>query len=256
MEFIEQHGLEALHPIYTDPMVRSTVFVPTENVNTFYYLAVLMPILLPTFLADFSDALARLIAGFERRIVIGRVLQVETTAKGTYRIRTSERDLSARHLVIATPCHNTRRFFPALEESPVQEVPMCTLHVAGYRKREYRPGKIVFLPRDHAATVLCPLPGNHDLLFAQSPDVDLGTYFDDAAMTACVEWKTAILLSGATWRPLQPRPNLFTIGDHNICGLEDSYLTGLFAANRIAEQTQAQRRPYVSRPGLTGSPVR
>lgn len=51
-----------------------------------------------------------------------------------------------------------------------------------------------------------------------------------------VYWKTAVQLSGNRWRPLQPRPHLFTIGDHNVVGLEDTYLTGLFAANRILSQ--------------------
>ncbi len=67
----------------------------------------------------------------------------------------------------------------------------------------------------------------------RTPEPDLAPYYEHHELAAQVCWKTAIQLSGADWRRLAPRPGLFTIGDYNICGLEDSYLTGLFAANRI-----------------------
>ena len=64
-------------------------------------------------------------------------------------------------------------------------------------------------------------------------DPDLSAYYEHHEIVGRVGWKTAVQLATSGWRPLAPRPGLFTIGDYNICGLEDSYITGLFAANRI-----------------------
>ena len=83
----------------------------------------------------------------------------------------------------------------------------------------------------------------------------VGALPDPVLMLGLMNWSTndfspsepmsmnAIQLSQREWRPLQPRRNLFTIGDYNVCGLEDSYLTGLFAANKIIEQVRRNSSP-------------
>jgi glycine/D-amino acid oxidase-like deaminating enzyme len=157
--FIEENGLIELNEVFTESMVRSTVFVGTDRVNAFYYLATLMPIVLPTFVADFSATLARLTAGYTSAIVRSRALAVEECADGQYCVHTAADSFRAANLVVATPCHNIRRFYPALDRagtSGVQEISMCTLHLLGCRRREYLPGKTVFLPTGHPATILFP----------------------------------------------------------------------------------------------------
>lgn len=256
-EFVRRHGLRELHEVFTHPLIHSTLFVPTEQMSAFYFLACLMPILVPTYLADFTGTLERLCAGFEQLIRQAEVHSVQPTRGGLYRVQAGDDEWLARSVVLAIPCHNLRRVYPELDEANahgIQEIPICTLHVAGRRRAAYRPGKIVFFRPGEPTTVLLPL-ADCDLLFTRTPDPDLSAYYEQHTVLDCVRWKTAIVLSGKTWRCLAPRPNLYTIGDYNICGLEDSFLTGMFAANQILRGT-AQRRPYWSRPGFTGSPVR
>ena len=79
-------------------------------------------------------------------------------------------------------------------------------------------------------------PDGIDVVYSAHAEPDFGRYYEDYTVVEDHFWQPAIQLSRAEWRPLQPKPNLFTIGDYNICGLEDSYVTGLFAANKIIEQ--------------------
>lgn len=234
-EFVKQNGLEELDVVFTNLLVRSTVFVETHEVNTFYYLAVLMPILLPTYLADFSQTLPRLTQGFGDRLYQAKVERVEDLPDGTFHVAAGHDEFRATNVVIATPSHNSRTFFPQLAAMPScgRDIAITTVHVTGTRRPEHLPGQVVFLPRDHHATVLLPIGNGSDMFFSATPKADLSRYYTKARVTASACWKTALTLAGCQWRPLSPRPHLYTIGDYNICGLEDSYLTGLYAAHCI-----------------------
>jgi hypothetical protein len=234
--FIKQNGLEELNDIFTNLLVRSTLFVETRDVNVFYFLAVLMPIFLRTCLADFSQTLPRLTHGWSDRVQQAKVEAVEELSDGSFRVAAGNDELHARNVVIATPGHNTRQFFPQLaarQPGCGREISVATVHVAGQRRAEYLPGRVVFLPRDHHPTVLLPIGNGCDLFFTATPDVDISRYYASYRITATTRWKTALTLAGCQWRPLAPRPHLYMIGDYNICGLEDSYLTGLYAAHHI-----------------------
>jgi len=235
-EFVRRNGLEEVDRLFTNPIVSSTVFSSTQNINTFYYLACLMPILLPTYVADFSSTLDRMTAGYERRIDLGKVLQVEPAPFGKFLVGTETRLYRARSVVIATPVNNARSFCPDSDwlgySKSVRTVSCCAIHVQGRRRRQYLPGRTVFPGTGGPATVLLPL-GDYDLVFSREPEPDLSVYYERPRVDGRVCWKTAVVLAGDQWRPLSPRPNLYTIGDHNICGVEDSFLTGLYAANDI-----------------------
>lgn len=245
-EFIRTNGLEEIDEIFTNPIIHSTVFVPTTAVNTFYYLAALMPILLPTFLGDFRQTQAKLIADYESRILHAHVLRLEEDGDG-YRVIVADGEFQARHVVISTPCHNLRAICPSLDQAHqqgVREIPMWTLHVQGRRRPGFQPGKIVFLRPGQPATILLPLPAaGCELLFSHTGQPDLSPFYESYEVVRRAAWNPAIILSGGIWRPLAPRPNLFTIGDYNICGLEDSFLTGLFAANRILKNVGCYSSP-------------
>lgn len=238
-DFVRRHGLEEIDRIFAGPIVGSTVFCKTHEVNTFYFLACLMPILLPTYVADFSTALPALTAGYEGRILGEKAVLLEPEAGGVYTVATRTKIFRARHVVVATPARNTHLFCPGLDcagAARAREISVCALYVAGRRKRTYPSGRIVFPRAGGAATVLMPAERDGtDLLFSPDAEPDLSEYYESYRVEGQVRWKTAIVLSGAEWRPLSPRKNLFTIGDHNICGLEDSFLTGLHAANRIVD---------------------
>ncbi len=238
-EFVKTNRLSGFAEAFIDPVVNATVFASVDRVNTFYYLASLFPCLVPTHAADLSRTLDRLAGGFGQRILSDRVVAVEHLPDGTTTVATADREYQARNVVIATPARNTRAFYPDLDspdDHRLLDISMAALHVQGVRRPEYKPGKIVYLCQDEAITALLPMEPGLDLLHSRVIDPDLSPYYERHQMVGRVGWKTAVQLATANWRPLAPRPGLFTIGDYNICGLEDSYVTGLFAANRIIGQ--------------------
>jgi hypothetical protein len=239
VDFVREHGLEQLTEIYCGPIFFSTLFVPWRHANAFYFLANLMPILLPVYVADLRHTVQRLMAGFEARVVRQRVTATHHEGDG-FAVHTATASYHARHLVLAVPERNARPLL-ALDTAAPLDVPYCTLHVRGQRRPRYRPGKTVFLRESHAARVLWPQSGGLDILYCASLDPDLSEYYEQVEIVDAVRWKTAVQLRFGDWRPLSPQPRLFTIGDYNICGLEDSFLTGLYAANQIMAERSHSR---------------
>jgi hypothetical protein len=75
------------------------------------------------------------------------------------------------------------------------------------------------------------------LVSSQQPQPDLGRYFTTWRVLECRHWNPAFHLLGDTLLECEQGPGLYLVGDHNIVALEDAYLTGLYAANRIIHAT-------------------
>ncbi len=232
-DLVADHGLWNVTRLFCGPLFHSTLFVPWEEANAFYFLANLAPAFLPTYTADLSRTTERLSRDYSDRVITAKVTEVERMRGGNaYRVAAAGEEYEAENLVMAIPGRNAAELMAL--ENHTRNVPYCVLNVRGRRRRAYVPGKTVFLRREHPIRVLWPQADGSDILYSADEAPELSSYYHDGwKIVASVAWKTAIQLSNGRWRPLQPEPNLFTVGDHNIVGLEDSYLTGLFAANRI-----------------------
>jgi hypothetical protein len=145
-------------------------------------------------------------------------------------------------VVLALPYHNAAALHDV--PRPRQTNPGTVLAVRGERKSPYR-GRpfILFDPQETGVAVIWRQRSGEDLVVATCDQPSLARFYVAPTVWDAVTWKTAIVVSGADWAPLELEPDLYLVGDHNIPGLEDSYLTGLCAANRILSRSASPAQP-------------
>jgi hypothetical protein len=135
-------------------------------------------------------------------------------------------------VVLAAPYHNLSALYPV--PGPGLIAPATILYARGERRPAYQ-GKnfLMMRPERTGLALVWRQRGGSDLIFSLRPRPDLGSVYQRAQVDASVSWKTAVVLSGGDWAPLVLEPGLYLASDHNLCGLEDSFLTGLCAARHV-----------------------
>ncbi|MBI4040937.1 MAG: FAD-dependent oxidoreductase [Deltaproteobacteria bacterium] len=151
--------------------------------------------------------------------------------------------------------------FGVYSEEPFHESSVCVLAVEGERKPIYEHARIVMTARDEPVLCLWKNRDGSDTVYvkgslstsAADPSIlengkyetelkpqfeSLKKYYSNFKIRKAVHWRSAITISGPSWHCLNPQENLFVIGDHNICGLEDSFLTGQYAANVLLHKAE------------------
>ena len=68
-------------------------------------------------------------------------------------------------------------------------------------------------------------------------DPDFARIFSTWEVVEHHHWNPAFHLVGTDLLECEQRPGLYLVGDHNVCDLEDAYITGVHAANRILRRT-------------------
>mgnify|MGYP001610977953 CR=1 FL=1 len=71
------------------------------------------------------------------------------------------------------------------------------------------------------------------IFYSKKSDPNFENYFIQPKIIFKKHWEPAFNITGYELLDCEQGENLYLIGDHNVIGLEDSYITGIFAANKI-----------------------
>jgi glycine/D-amino acid oxidase-like deaminating enzyme len=231
-ELIARLGLGALHEGYFRLAFLATCFTDPRQANALFYLGTLFPIVVPTRVGDFSRTYQRLTRGYADSIISDRVTRLERRTDGRWEASTAAgRAVRAANVVLAAPPHNVAALYPVPQASVA--APATILYARGQRRAAYEGKDFLLLRPEGTGVPLVWKQACADLVFSLRPRPDLDAVYRRTEVLASVTWKTAIVLSGPEWAPLVLEPGLYLAGDHNLCGLEDSFLSGRCAARHV-----------------------
>jgi glycine/D-amino acid oxidase-like deaminating enzyme len=236
-ELIAELDLGSAHEDFFRLAFMATCFTDPSEANALYYLGTLFPIIVPTWVADFRLTYARLTSGFTEKLLFDRVQALDRLRDGSWAVVTEAgRTFRANNVVLAAPYHNLTSLYPV--PVPGLAVPATVLHIRGERQPAFHGKSFLLLrPEETGVALMWRQRGGRDLVFSVRPGPDLARVYRKPEVVASVSWKTAVVLSHGEWAPLVLEPGLYLVGDYNLCGMEDSFLTGMCAARHILRST-------------------
>ena len=228
-QFIRRHRIEDIARAYLAPAVQGTAFTSIDRLTAFTLLVGVLPLIVPMF--EYTPRLDRLTAGFEGALLYDSVTAINATTSGhTIETRNSN-SFSADNVVVATP---TGVSASLLDLGPVKSpIDAHMFLVTGDLRRPWAGARYTLFPNGNPILAIAEQTDGSTLFCSATDDPDFDRYFSTWNITEHHHWNPAFHLEGDTLLECEQAPGLYLIGDHNVCTLEDSYITGIHAANRI-----------------------
>ncbi|MBW3018890.1 NAD(P)-binding protein [Candidatus Woesearchaeota archaeon] len=232
-DFVKEYNLSYLNKFFAKPVLESTFFTPIDKVNLLQYFVVLFPAVLPTYRADFSKTIPKLTKGWKNKIRKEAVLSLKKNKK--YIVKTSKGSYEADNIVLALPY----RYAKKLWKVPRPKYPGITCY-AWHIKGDRDDKKFIFFDeKKYGIYCIWRQEDGTDLMFSKKPHPDLRKVYKKYKVLSKVFWDPAVILSGKKWVKQKLSDSMFVAGDYNISCLEDSFITGVYAANQIISSSRS-----------------
>jgi glycine/D-amino acid oxidase-like deaminating enzyme len=229
MELVAELGAGRWAREVFNPVVWSTAFLDIRQASAVHFASSLLPLVVPSW--EFELELERLIAPLFERIERDRVTGIRREGDA-WRVDTAAgRTRRARHVVLAVPMDEAARLVPISEETN-PPVAVTMTHVRGRLRPGYGHDPYVMLSPEVDDIIVVREPNGTFLHYSRSEAPDLTRYFREHQVIAERRWDPAFFLGTHLVEP-DRGDGLLVIGDHNVCSLEDAYVTGIWAANRV-----------------------
>lgn len=231
-EFIVENKIEDIVKDFMEKILHGTTFTDIGKLNAFSFLQFCLPLIVPvckfTFLKD------KLIKPFESNIEIDSVSEI-IKKDDFYEIRTKDKKTYlARNVVVATPIYVSQKLLNL--EKINDGINAHMFHIRGAVKNEWRKRKIhVFGPESETPAISKEIDGTY-LFYSKTAKPNFEKYFEKYEIIKKKFWNPAFNLIGGELLKVKQDSNLYLIGDYNVCGLEDSFITGIYAANQIVKK--------------------
>ena len=227
-DFVRKQKIQNITELYLSKALHSTTFSSIHEMNAFSFLEFLLPLITPIF--TFSFRMEEMTKTYKEKILNKHVEEV-IYEEGHYKIKTNDETFKATNVVLATDIYWSKNFAGVKKTNK----PICSnmLHMQGIPKDIITKKKYHFFSPKNNVQSIAYLPDNTFLFYYKKEPYSLETYFENPKKINHHYWDPVGTINGHELIENSRGNNLYLIGDHNVCGLEDSYITGIYAANQI-----------------------
>jgi len=225
-DFILEQRIEYIGYKYLAQMIHGAAFTPTNKINAMLFLLMSMPIIASTHRFDLLDEKISSHVGDKIVFASATVIKKEHSL---YKVSTSKGDFFAKNVVVATPPHISKKLLDLGKIKRPTNAHM--FHIAGELRGDW---DMINLFDESDSTLAFAKERNGTFLFySVLAKPDFSKYFIKHRIIYHKFWNPAFNVSGFELLKCELSKNLYLIGDHNVCSMEDSFITGVYAANRI-----------------------
>lgn len=228
-DFLEENGLQDIADKYLGEIAYGLSFCRLDEIYAFEFLRWIQYIIMPIY--EFKFLKNKIIKGFKQKIIIDSVVSVKKENK-YYKIKTKKgREWTAKNIVIATPIHISQKLIKIKKIKKPATAYM--FHIKGEIKDKWDDIETHMFNEDFRVFDIAHQADGTYLFYCNNPKPKLNKYFKKYKVIAKKFWNPAFNIRGNELIECKRDENLYLIGDYNIVGMEDSFITGIYAANQI-----------------------
>ena len=229
-DFIKEYKIQSGTEVYLSKALYSTTFSKTNDMNAFSFLQFLLPLITPIY--TFSFEKEKMIEPFQDKIILDSVNDIQYK-NGIYKIKSDKSIFIAKNIVLATPI-SWSKYFTNIKKTN-KPVKTHMFHIKGTPKDIVTKKKIhMFSPLGKEQAIADLKDGTY-LFYNTDKYPPLKKYFNEPKIISHHFWNPAGTINGHTLIENNRGNNMFLIGDFNVAGLEESYISGIYAANQIIQ---------------------
>lgn len=232
--FIKEKNIRGIVYAYLAEVLHGTAFLPIKKLNAFEFLHFSLPLIVPVYEFNFKkrDAINLIKAHW----IKDEVTKIRNK-NGKYQILTkNKKKICCDNIIVATPPNISKKLLKF--KQPLRESANAHMfHLLGeikpnWNKREEN----LFDDKNRMLAIAHQRDGSY-LFYTKEKKPDFKRYFFNYMIIRHKYWNPAFNIGGSNLIEFNLGKNLYLIGDNNICGLEDSYIYGVYAANKILGKT-------------------
>jgi hypothetical protein len=227
-EFVKRHKIQKGTEVYLSKALHSTTFSTIYEMNAFSFLQFLLPLITPIYTFKFKTK--EMILTFKDKLLITSVDDV-SYSKGLYTIKANNDTFQCTNIVLATEISWSKKIAHISQTN--KPISTNMLHIKGIAKDVISKKKYhLFSPKSNVQAI-AHLPDDTFLFYYKKKPYSLERFFKNPKIIGHHHWDPAGTINGHELIECQRDHNLYLIGDYNICGLEEAFITGILAANQI-----------------------
>lgn len=231
--FVRQKGISNITERFLIEPIWMCTFAHLKHLNAFDFMHIVMHLGVPVY--KFESQLHEFVTPFKKKILHAEVASIEES--DLVRIALKNGDIyTANHLVLATPPHITATHIPVSWKRRACKAHL--FHIKGELKQEFSQGDLELF---NDQSNICFLAKENDgtcILYTNKKSPNLSRFFTRHHIIESRSWDPAFSLGGSKIIDQDFSSAITLAGDFNIVGLEDSYISGLYAARRAIQLSQ------------------
>src|SRR3989338_406442 len=232
--FIKEKSIEKIVYNYLAEALHGTTFLPIKCLNAFEFLHFSLPLIVPIYLFNFRKKEA--INLVKDNWIKDQVISIKVDS-GRYKVLTKNKAIFfCEKIVMATPPIISKHLLK-FKESLREPANAHMFHLSGDLKHNSNKDYTNLFNNKSRMLAIAKQKDGSYLLYTTHKKPNFDNYFSKYKIIKHKYWNPAFNIGGSNIINFNQGRNLFLIGDNNICGIEDSYIYGMYAANKILGKT-------------------